>query len=789
MTTAGATTAGPATRQVLAGLRPEPLASYLAGLGLIRLIAEQADAAATAEWSPDGLVIETTVPDIARWLADEYVPTPVLSPWNGGSGFGPKDVEPKKRLARLRADPSPRLAPFRDAVSAAESVVRRARAAGWTREDSKGDVKVVDKRRFVQEFRNGCPDALLPWIDACVVLASADKAEFPPLLGTGGNDGRLDFSTNFHEQLLVVLDATAKGRARSLGSARDLLAETQDERLAGAPVGQFDPAGAGGQGSSPFGPAASLVNPWEYVLLVEGALLFAAGTSRRHLHAAGRAAMPFTVLYSPDGSVSGAASEESRGEVWVPVWSAPFTLAEISQLFSEARASWRGRPARRAVDFYAAAHALGVTRGVSEFVRYGLQRRNGLAFVAVPLDRIQVVNHPHVRLAAQLEDWVSWIPRETSRAVGIALRRFEAAHLRYARDGGTPRLATLRLRDLLAALTSLEQAVGRSGRAREQIPVRKPPGAAGFLPALAGEQCPELRIAVGIASCATGPGQARSAARSMRQILLPLDPGDPADRAHRDGRWRDAPVVPGFGSRPLRQVLADVLAWRSRTAADEIGPGEPGGAALRGVPTFRRGIRVPAADLHALAAGPNGAGPNGAGAHSAVGAALDDQELDAWLRACLALDWHRVRQPDWAAAAAAAPPPSLPTLALLHPLADGLAERGERDGRGERAESAAPPLALGPDWAVRLAAGQIQTVHADAVRRLRQAGWDAVPALPARAADAIPAAERIDRGTALAAALVPRCLDAREVMKHFVIKIRTGPMEETTTPRDAEDLS
>ena len=111
---------------MLAGLRPEPLASYLAGLGLVRLVGEQADPAATFAWSPDGLVIDTGWPISRRWLTDRYLPTPVLSPWNGGSGFGAKDVEPKKRLSRLLADPSPRLAGFRAAVSAA----RRRDAAG-----------------------------------------------------------------------------------------------------------------------------------------------------------------------------------------------------------------------------------------------------------------------------------------------------------------------------------------------------------------------------------------------------------------------------------------------------------------------------------------------------------------------------------------------------------------------------------------------------------------------------------------------------------------------------------
>ena len=643
------------------------------------------------------------------------MPTPVLSPWNGGSGFGPKDVEPKKRLVRLLEDASPRLSGFRGAFRAAQEVVRRAQTSGWIAQDG----RVVDKARVVQEFRNLCPDELVPWIDASVVLA-ADKPLFPPILGTGGNDGRLDFSTNFHEQLLVVLDGSPRGRERSWSWARDLLAGRETERLAAAPVGQFDPARAGGQGSSPYGAAASLVNPWEYVLLVEGALLFASGAARRHQHDVGRAAMPFTVTFSPDGSVSGSDGEESRGEVWVPVWQGSCTLAEIRQLFGEARASWRGRPARRAVDFYAATRALGVARGVGEFVRYGLQQRNGLAFVAVPLDRVQVRENPDVRLLGGVEDWVARIPRGAgSRAVSTALRQYEAAELAYARDGGA-----LALRDLLAALTALELAVGRSGRAREQVRVRRAPGAVGILQVLIGAECRELRIAVGLASCATMPGRAHAAARTMRQILLPVDPWDPADRAHRDGSWRDAPIVPGFGSRPLAPVLADVLAWRSRTAADEA-VDDRTAIGFRGVPTFRRGLPVPAADLHALARGQ-----------------IDQVQLDTWLRACLALDWRGVPLPSWKS-----PDPVLfvPALALLHPLAAVLADSED---------SGAPRLALGADWAVRLAAGQIAAVHLDVLRRLSQAGWDGVPPLP----ETGPAASRAVSGAALAAALVPRCL-------------------------------
>jgi len=701
------------TRHACPGLRPEPLASYLAGLGLIRVLGEEADPEATAAWTPDGLVIGTAVPDLAAWLVGEYVPTPVLSPWNSGSGFGLKDREPLRALEAVLAHPSPRLAPLREAIHIAREVVSKARAKGWITEGASGG----DKSRVVLEFRNRCPDGLLPWIDAAVVLAGNDTF-FPPLLGTGGNDGRLDFSTNFHQRLLEVIGVSDQDRARSLASARDLIDGTEAEQLAGAAIGQFDPAAAGGPGSSRFGAAESLVNPWGYVLFVEGALLFAASATRRNQHSVGRAAVPFTAQGSPDGSASGAAGEESRGEVWTPVWTREFTLAEIRQMFAEARVSWRGRPARRAVHFYAATRTLGVARGIDGFTRYGLQRRNGLAFAAVPLARVDVREHAEVGLAAAIEDWaVRFSASDASAAVGQAARGFEAAHLAYARDGGALPLARM-----LAALTALEQAVGRSSRARDAAPVRYVPPARPFLNVLRQAEGPELRVAAGLASGATlpGPDQAGPPSRSLRQVLLPVDPPVPGDRLQPNGRWRDASLVPGFGSRGLAEVLADVLVWRSHAAATERGEDN-----FRGITTFRVGVPVPAADLHAFASG-----------------RLDDTMLGLFLRACLALNWRNVRY-EWSPVRPGVP---VTTLGLLHPLAVGIAA----DDRGDE-----PKLALSPDWATRLAAGQVRAVHDEAAARLRRVGWLAVPAPPAGG---------VGDGVRIAAALLPRCLSSRSVL-------------------------
>lgn len=699
------------TTHELTGIRPVPLASYLAGLGLVRLLGEQVDPDATAAWQDNCLVINTTVDDLASWLVDEYVPTPVLSPWNEGSGFGVKDVKPRDRLTRLSESPSPRLAPFREALTVAAAVGDR-----YRRRLTEGVKKDVAKEGAVREFRNQAPDSLLPWIDATVVLGQ--EAYFPPLLGTGGNDGRLDFSTTYHERLLEVLDPSEARHTRSRTLASDLLTGLQREQLVSEPIGQFDPVGAGGKNSSPFGDAGSLVNPWAFVLLVEGALLFAASVARRHLHGARRAAVPFTVISSPDGSASGADDEKSRGEVWAPVWRRPFTYREIRQLFAEARAAWRGRPAQRAVDFYAATRTLGVVRGVDEFQRYGLHQRNGLAFVAVPVDRVTVGEKPAVRLAAELEDWVSRVRRgEATTAVGRAVRRFDAAHLAFARDGEVSQL-----RELLAALTEVELAAGRSERTKEHMDVRRPPDASNFLHAFESLESPELRLAVGLASCRTETRPGGTPPRTLRHLLLAVDP---------DNSWRSTPVVPGFGMRPLTQVLADVMIWRSRTASDEATVSDGAAAGYRGVPSFR-GIGVPAADLHAFAAG-----------H------IDYELLDRWLRACLALRWDRAHK-RWRQV----PTHRLvPTLAVLRPLANGLPVDGT--------DPQSPRLALGPDWAARLAAGQIRAVHDDALRRLRQAGWEAVPAPPH--ADI--------NGHAVAAALVPPCRDSRTDLKRVAIRL------------------
>jgi CRISPR-associated protein Csx17 len=75
------------------GCAPVPLAHYLKALRILRLISEQVDATARGSWLNDYLSLHLSADAAAltEFFMHSYRPTAVLAPWNGGSGFFPKD--------------------------------------------------------------------------------------------------------------------------------------------------------------------------------------------------------------------------------------------------------------------------------------------------------------------------------------------------------------------------------------------------------------------------------------------------------------------------------------------------------------------------------------------------------------------------------------------------------------------------------------------------------------------------------------------------------------------------
>jgi CRISPR-associated protein Csx17 len=146
-----------------------------------------------------------------------------------------------------------------------------------------------------------------------------------------------------------------------------IFADAMASPLAKAPVGQFLPGTAGGANATSGFDAASAVNPWDFILMIEGALLFASASVKRLESAeTGVLVYPFCVRQAGVGYASATSSDESasRAEMWLPIWTQrAVTASELSTIFSEGRSQVGARAARNGVDFARAVVGLGVDRG------------------------------------------------------------------------------------------------------------------------------------------------------------------------------------------------------------------------------------------------------------------------------------------------------------------------------------------------------------------------------------------------------------------------------------------
>ncbi len=664
----------------LQGFRPTPLASYLAALGLVRVLAQQADPLLRCWWEGDAMVLETEVSDLGGWLVNDYAPTPVLSPWNGGSGFGAKDKTSKVALEALVATADPRLDGFRASYEAVIRVVKR-QSVGLD----------MGKPTLVRRLRNEAPDAMLEWLDAAV-LVLADSLAFPPLLGTGGNDGRLDFSTNFHQRLLELLAPEGVKRSRSVAWASDLVSGEAVTPLARSTSGQFDPFASGGKSSGSFGEGVSLNNPWQAVLMVEGSMVFASGATRR-LSAEGssRAAMPFTVLASEAGSGSSSTSEasNSRGEVWVPIWDQPLAYSEVRQLFREARAHWRGHPATRAAHMYEAVRSGGVSRGVNRFVRFGFHQRNGLAFVATALDSVAVDVDPAVRLLGPIERWLEGIGRG-SAIVNSDLNRARRLQVEFARRPSSDVLL-----DLLSTITRLQLSHTASPAATAFVrPLRLPSGSVMQFLADRNDLSTEVRLAAGLASrqiAGTADGR-----RLLAEVILPM-------RVHKHGSgpevqtsWSEVKVR-GLAQRPLTEIIGEAITWA-------------GSHRLHGVDSPVISGVMPVQPIARFT--------HPEDASRWVSGEVNEAHLEKSFFAMLSLGWDMPDSWTWSKPTRADAFPIHPDVAVMAALAAGLKPASEGLGG-----TSTQVRAWRSDWVARLAAGRTEQVLVEARRVCAQAGW------------------------------------------------------------------
>lgn len=503
----------------LKGCSPTPLAHYLKALGILRLVAEQKDPTARGWWRDEAFHLATVLDgeELRRFFLEEYRPTPIIAPWNGGSGFYPKDNKSGiEAISRSLAD---RFAPFREAIEWGRSAI-----AGLE-ESPKGD----SKSKLLRACRQGWRGPSLEWFEASVVLDGSGEPAYPALLGTGGNDGRLDFTNNFMQRLAGLFDLedpAAIARPAAVRLLSIALYGEPGQGLEKYAVGQFLPGNAGGANSTVGFTGDSVLNSWDFILMLEGACIFASSVARR-MNAAGlpQAAAPFAVRSSAVGYGSAADGEKDRGEQWFPLWERPATLEELRTLIAEGRSQIGRKSAGRPVDFGRAVARLGVARGVSAFQRYGYIERNGQANLAVPLGRWPVREQPFQHLIDEIADWVEVLRRvsagdEGPGSIARAARMCDEAILSCCRDGANPR----RWQDLLIALGRAEAQLSRSPRFTAEKGLRPLPRLGpGWLRA-ADDGSAEIRLALAFASQhGTTPDGELDRNDSIRRHFLPLD--------------------------------------------------------------------------------------------------------------------------------------------------------------------------------------------------------------------------------------------------------------------------
>lgn len=537
----------------LSGCHPVPLASYLKALAVLRLVSEQKDNDAKGWWSNQRFRLKSNLSnrDLEHFFAEEYRPTPLVTPWNGGSGFLPKDVGSKKYLESIRKSEAKRFADYRTTIDSClnnpaqiefcELKEKKDKLGKIPKkkktEDEKAEEKEVEsklnalKQDLIALHRATLPAEALKWFDAAV-LVTEHGAKFPPLLGTGGNDGRLEFSNNFMQRLVELIDLeSGKPTGKCVEQLKAALWDVASFSNTKSPIGQFEPGAVGGPNASTGYNADSSINRWNYVLMLEGALLFASSAMRRSEElSGGELAFPYTVRSSNVGYGSNADSDAkaARAETWMPLWSRPTTLPELRYLLSEGRVTVGRRPARTGTDFARAVASLGVDRGLHSFERYGFLQRSGKAFLATPLGRWVVLKQPNMDLVKDIDSWFdrfSSVARSenTPNSFKRAHRTVESAVMNVCRRS-EPRP----WQALLMALGQAEAIMARSpqttAEAAKKIGLAPlPPLRPGWLRA-ADDGSREFRLACSLSSVWSVRRSGKRILPSLRGHMVPLSP-------------------------------------------------------------------------------------------------------------------------------------------------------------------------------------------------------------------------------------------------------------------------
>lgn len=289
------------------GLTPTSPARYLASLGLLSALSQR-DPEAPSVWRGGyvGVLSDEPREALVDWLCGAWAPRGVVAPWNATTRAAEAAATAIKRADFAR------LNPVRRALLAAERVPRHG---------ARGEV--------VRAARNALPDDAVEWLDAALRVRDDGSCDCSPVLGTGGNAARVDYASHYVQHVARVTSLDADW-------PRDLSRVALDACLTGqrgradvdlpAPWGHLDGRGR--------------VNPWEFVLAMEGAASLLSLAATAALAASDDAAPWPSQWTGASMALDSKDVRSARGGLLGTQWSAPMVLSEVRELLRPA-VGWR----------------------------------------------------------------------------------------------------------------------------------------------------------------------------------------------------------------------------------------------------------------------------------------------------------------------------------------------------------------------------------------------------------------------------------------------------------------
>ncbi|MDA3863939.1 MAG: type I-U CRISPR-associated protein Csx17 [Deltaproteobacteria bacterium] len=484
----------------LAGCHFDTILGYLKTLGIMRVIDQQfSDTCGIPQGKWENgifqLNLKTNKKKLFELFYKDYEPSPILVPWSGGSiiklqkktqkkknKFN-KNSKPSNYLDKIYLSSNSRIKQARCVLNNIFQIFQQLQIKNKKQRDK-------EKHKFVSKLRIQSIDTFVDWIDTCAVLNS-EKPVFAPLMGSGGgSDGRANFAKSFYDNLEEVIPVFNQWNKKStLKNHQQKSKAWFEEALFNTPhkFGRlnYSPAlfesgtrGAGPNISQDAKERNSLLNPWDFVLGLEGAFIFAGSLFRRFESSTNHTSFPFQTDLSSGGDDTSLNIESGNQakELWLPLWENFVDYEELKLLFKEGRSSLGSKQAQNGLDFLKAVKNLGIDRGVSGFNRFGISKGrvggnnyNSSFF----LGNFKTGFDKNIKLLSEIDSFVSQLryksmDKDTPTRFKIVFNKIENSIFSYLKSGDK-----IYFRELFLELGKAEYTITRGG-INKKIPLVPP---------------------------------------------------------------------------------------------------------------------------------------------------------------------------------------------------------------------------------------------------------------------------------------------------------------------------